>query len=82
MSKAMRKYVSWRAEIEDRVKTDPEYAASMEQARHELDAAWEVECRYGNCTVFVSPDSNVREDLGGWGPVDCPCKANDEGYCP
>lgn len=78
MSKRMSEYISWRAETEDRIKTDPEFAAAMEKATRELDEAWEVECRYGNCTVFVSPDSNVREDLGGWGPVGCPCEGEEE----
>jgi hypothetical protein len=63
--------------VEDKIKSDPEYAAAMEVARRELNEAWEVKCRYGNCVVFVSPDSNIREDLGGWGPIDCPCKSEE-----
>lgn len=59
---------------------DAELEGSEEyrRAKRELDEAWEVECRYGNCTIFVSPDSNVREDLGGWGPAGCPCSAEPD----
>lgn len=64
---------SWR-EISAALDTSTEYS----QAKRELDEAWEIECRYGNCVVFVSPDSDVREDLGGWGPIGCPCKASED----
>lgn len=73
----MSEHRSW-AEISADLEKTPGYR----QAKRELDEAWEIECRYGNCTVFVSADSNVREDLGGWGPIGCPCKANDDPYCP
>jgi hypothetical protein len=54
-----------------------ESRAAYEEAKRELDGAWEVECRYGGCTWWVSPNSDTREDLGGFGLIDCPCKAND-----
>jgi len=61
----------------DELLTDPEAQASYDRARAELDKAWEVVCPYRYCVWWVSPDSNVREELGGVGPVDCPCKANE-----
>lgn len=63
-----------RDELSDWFRETPESQAEYEKAKRKLDAAWEVECRYGNCTIFVSADSSVREDLGGWGPIDCPCE--------
>ena len=65
---------SWDSFINEQLETNPEFRTAYQDARRKLDAAWEVECRYGNCVVFVSPDSNEREDLGGWGPVGCPCE--------
>lgn len=65
----------------DELMTDPEFRESYDKARHELDTKWEIECRYGNCVIFVSPDSSVGpEQDDGWGPIDCPCKANEDGY--
>lgn len=59
----------------------PESREEYAKAKRELDAAWQIECRYGNCVIFVSPDSSVGPDQeDGWGPVDCPCKANEDGY--
>lgn len=57
----------------------PRSRAIYEEERRKLDAEWKVECRYGNCVIFVSPDSSVGPDQeDGWGPIDCPCKVNDE----
>ncbi len=68
--------------IEDAIRNDPEFQANYERARRELDAKWEVTCRYGNCTIFVDPDSSVGPDQDdGWGPIYCLCKANEDGYC-
>lgn len=69
---------SWRELTDEHLRTNPEFREGYEKAKRELDEAWNVTCRYGNCVVFVSPDSNVRKDLGGWGPIDCPCKANED----
>lgn len=71
----------WRELTDERLNSDPRFRLAYEAAKRELDEAWEVRCPYNNCTWFVSPDSNVREDRGGWGPIDCPCKANEDGYC-
>jgi len=69
---------SWDAFITERLETDPGFRATYERAKHELDAAWEVECRYGNCVIFVSPDSSVGPDQeDGWGPVGCPCSGEE-----
>ena len=65
-------------ELRDSLLTTPEARAAYDKAGKALDEAWETECRYGNCTVFVSPDSSVREDLGGWGSVGCPCEGGDD----
>lgn len=70
---------SWRELSDDLIQT-PAGKAAYERAKRELDEALEIECRYGNCVIFVNPDSNApasRRDLGGWGPVDCPCKAGE-----
>jgi hypothetical protein len=75
-------HTKWRDELSDWFNDrTPEARAAYEKAKAEMDAAWKVECRYGNCIVFVSADSNQREDLGGWGPVGCPCGGEDA-YCP
>lgn len=69
---------SWLEEIAERLASDPEFRTGYEKATRELDAKWQIGCRYGNCTIFVSPDSSVGPDQDdGWGPVDCPCKANE-----
>ncbi len=63
--------------LRDAFMATPQGRAAVEQARRWLDEAWRVECRYGSCVVFVSVDSSVRQDLGGWGPISCPCKRNE-----
>lgn len=68
----------WGQTISSWFDESPEAKAAYVRAKQELDEAWEVECRYGNCTVFVSADSSVREDLGGWGAVGCPCEGTAE----
>lgn len=73
----------WRDWADELIATDPEFRAGYIEAKRQLDEAWEVTCRYGNCVIFVSPDSSVGSDQSdGWGPVDCPCKASENGCCP
>lgn len=68
----------WAEVIAEHEANDPEFRAGMERARAELDAKWEILCRYGNCTIFVSPDSSEGPDQDdGWGPIYCPCRAGE-----
>lgn len=80
----MTKHKSWLEETNERLRADPEseFAVAYKRAERELDAKWKIECRWGSCVIFVSPDSSVGPDQSdGWGPIDCPCKANEEdGY--
>lgn len=52
---------------------DPDAKAAYNKAVDELDAAWEVVCREGNCMWWVTPDG----DIGGIGGMGCPCERND-----
>ena len=50
-------HTKWDKFVSDWFDDTPSARASLEAARAELDAKWEIECRYGNCVIFVSPDS-------------------------
>lgn len=67
---------SWKEWSDEQLATNPEFRKGYERATRELDEAWEIVCRYGNCVIYVSPDSTIREDLGGWGWAECPCEAD------
>lgn len=48
----------------------PEHVAEYDEPLHTL-------CRFGCCVILRCP--NCKLEWGGWGPVACPCKKNENG---
>lgn len=53
-----------------------DYERVAREIEEQLARAEEVPCVYGNCIEWHDPETG--ENLGGFGPMGCPCQADEE----
>ena len=71
--------MTWAERTRARLMSTPEGRAALAEAEEREKRLIQQLCREGNCVELIDPLTS--ENMGGWGPVGCPCQ-NDDLSCP